>query len=124
VRWFPKIVALAVLALWLPASVHCLLETLPALNILDTCCNSEAPAQNADACAQDFCGTVESGLYKVEDDPDLAVICPVILVDRVPAISDLPAVALPAPPPPTPDPGRLWLFVCRAAPQPRAPSFV
>lgn len=121
-RWFPKIVALALLGLWLPASAHCLLETLPALNIFDSCCSSETAASQGDACAEDFCGTIESGLYKVEDHSDLAVDPPVSLLDSPLADPDLSAPFSSNPPLPIPDPGRQWLFLCRAAPQARAPS--
>lgn len=55
-------------AVWLPATSHCLLVALSGLESL-ACCSHETPAPVAPHdkdCHTDTCGSVESGLYKVE----------------------------------------------------------
>lgn len=64
-----KKLALAVLvAVWVPATSHCLLVALSGLESL-ACCSHEEPAPVAphdSDCHTDTCASVESGLYKVE----------------------------------------------------------
>jgi len=120
--------ALTFLVLWLPVSMHCSLETIPGFNVLDWCCDTAASQSDKDGCAQDSCGEIEAGLYRIEDNPTFAVNLAIVL-----------AMATPVEPlqPPTPTPTtflstnssppeltQTWQFVYRAALPVRAPSFV
>lgn len=64
-----KKIALAVLvAVWLPATSHCLLVALSGLESLACCSHEKATstASHGNDCHTDTCASVESGLYKVE----------------------------------------------------------
>ncbi|MSU73039.1 MAG: hypothetical protein EXS43_11985 [Opitutus sp.] len=121
-RLFP-LVALLLLAGWLPATQHCALE---AAGLLTTTCAEDC---SDEARGQDGCATVEDGLYKPAGNltkvgaPNfhlgarglcLACIQEQILFlhARTPRI----AVELPL------DWVPVWQFARRAAPPPRAPS--
>ena len=52
--------------------MHCTLETLPGLGFLQSCCGGDEATQSSSGCQEDPCGEVESGLYKIEDNPTLA----------------------------------------------------
>lgn len=123
-NWLKSLVALAVLAVWLPASNHCRLEVLPLLEFLACCPHEEsAPHEDAD-CETDGCETVENGFYKTEDAPH-APAAPeqTHLADALPAVvapAEFPATVLAGPAPP--ELSRVWQFSFRAAAPPRAPS--
>ena len=113
------------LVLWLPATVHCLLETIPDLGFLRCRHYSEsAPHQDPD-CQKDGCVVVESGAYRIEDNPSFELPVPVVLalpvtdllMPELQAEPFLPAIA--ASPP---DLSARWQIVLRAALSPRAPS--
>lgn len=117
-----SIVAIALLALWVPLMVHCQLETISGLEILQ--CASDSTGQTD--CTGDTCCAVEKSHYKVEENA-LSVSLPAIpLTPCLPVFvtttdspknsSDLPAAAPPELP-------RCWQFVFRTASPPRAPSF-
>ena len=116
-------IALALLALWLPATLHCELE-LVGIFAGDGCHDEQgATAPDSDA---DGCAIVENGGYRIDVLTLRAADTPALWVLFVVASSER---ALP-------DPGRLaetaapldvlrtWQFVARAAPPPRAPSRV
>ncbi len=121
-----KAVVLVLLALWGLATAHCALEQMPGLEFL-ACCQhaSNAPHQDND-CDQDGCAAVESGFYKIEDNPAFspALTLSTALqaweyIDKPDAVPSFLPVSL-APP----EYSRLWQFHYRAALPPRAPSFV
>ncbi len=68
-RWLKPGIALLLLAFWAPATAHCELERVPALQFL--ACHTESDSQShSDAdCDGDGCKTVESGSYVNQDDP-------------------------------------------------------
>lgn len=133
IRWLSvrklwKVVALALVALWLPVTMHCLLEAMPGLELLGCCIHPDsAPHQDSD-CDQDVCAQVESGLY-LPGSPTAKVVLPSFTplndpappaqVDPLPQLTfhDCPDGSLPGPVP-------AWVFVQRAALPVRAPSFV
>jgi hypothetical protein len=128
VTWFAKSAAVLLLALWVPATMHCTLETMPGFSFLQWCCGTdEAPAQDHD-CSQDFCSAVESGFYKIEDNPTLAPGLALLLAFATwngvaePAAECAPDF-LPASSAP-PELPRFWQFSYRTALPPRAPSLV
>lgn len=125
---FTKIAALLLVALWLPATLHCELETLPGFEFLSSCCGGDDAAQPPSGCQDDSCGAVESGLCKIEDNPTITVGLPALLVlaawDFIAQPPDHSrAQTSPASPAP-PELPRVWRFSCRAALPPRAPSIL
>lgn len=69
VNWLRRIIALVLLALWLPATSHCALETVLGV-VNDHCessCSHDFAGGDADAAAHlaaDSCDVVESGAFK------------------------------------------------------------
>jgi hypothetical protein len=128
VTWVRKPVLLLLLALWLPVTLHCRLETISGLSFL-VCCQhaGSAPHQDSD-CEEDGCAAVESGGYKLEENPSFEVPCLAFVAVLVfPAAADdtparEPRVAVAALTASELSQG--WQFSFRAALPPRAPSFV
>jgi len=123
-----RTIALTFVALWLPVSMHCLLETIPGFNLLDWCCDTGASQSANGGCAQDTCGEIEAGLYRVEDNPTLTPSLAIILAMASPVQALQPprptaTTLLPTGSSP-PDLPQTWQFSHRAALPVRAPSFV
>jgi hypothetical protein len=127
---FRRIVALVLLALWLPATQYC---TLVAAGVLadetqasaaDDCCNTN------DRCSRDACNLLENGVIKPANEmakvlaPDLsACLCFICLRFVQPGVADESTLMVSAPEHPL-DWESTWHFVRRAAPLARAPSLV
>lgn len=68
--------ACLLLAAWLPATLHCTLESFPAFAFLQSCCgDDDGHGHRKEACATpgdeeggDACSVVESGLYRSSHD--------------------------------------------------------
>jgi len=74
-----RVIAFWLLALYLPATNHCLLETATGLEVLQSCCE-RSDTQQANSCETDACSVVESGAYRSEENPPLLQPpCPVYL---------------------------------------------
>jgi hypothetical protein len=128
VKWLKRAVALALLALWVPATMHCTLETVPGFSFLQHCCGGDEVPQEPSDCAADFCTAIESGLYKIEHHPTVAPVLPALvafaawvqvaepLLDSTPCFA--PASSAP------PELPRFWQFHYRTALPPRAPSLL
>lgn len=121
-------VALTLLVLWVPVTMHCTLETVPGLSFLQSCCGGYETPQPANDCEEDFCGAVESGIYRIEDNPTLAPGLALLLafagwewVAEPPAESASHLAPVSLAPPELP---RFWQFHYRTALPPRAPSLV
>jgi hypothetical protein len=119
--------AIVLLALWVPTTTHCQLESLLELEAL-SCCTHEGDATStahheAD-CSADACADVESGFYKLRDEQGLPSQLPqVIEMTEMPLAEnalEVPRVLEAAAAPSESRPS--WLFTLRAAPAPRAPS--
>jgi hypothetical protein len=131
VSWLTQSVAVVLLALWLPATLHCRLENIPGLEFLSCCQHEDAektPAHHEQDCANDGCAAVESGFYKQEKPQD-APAKPVLALMTLPGLSldkgpqdDLVSIfgIFSSPP----ELAQSWQFSCRTALPPRAPSFV
>ncbi|MEJ1972378.1 MAG: hypothetical protein WDM96_07925 [Lacunisphaera sp.] len=117
----------ALLALWLPATLHCRLEAAGFLAATDHCCNKSGESSSMD-CKDDACPTVEDALYKessatlaasapVESfGPDsFALLAPPGLELAIPSLSPIRHA-------PPPELRVAWQFLSRAAPPARAPS--
>jgi hypothetical protein len=127
VRGHFKLIAVVLLALWLPATMHCQLEDLNLFELL-TCCDHPGVAPHHDNdCNTDECGVVESDRYFIKHNQPLVTAPALVLAifntalqadDFAPPVN--PSVA------PGAAPLRLskgWQFALRAAPSARAPSF-
>ncbi|HKS37334.1 MAG TPA: hypothetical protein VJW76_09110 [Verrucomicrobiae bacterium] len=122
-----RILAAALLVLWVPLTMHCRLESLPGMEFLACCPHEEAaPHQDSD-CDDDACAVVESASYKTENGriaiptPVLVpalFLAPLLRLEAIPAVNHL-AFEKPSPELPV-----SWQFSFRAALPPRAPSFV
>jgi len=122
-----RIATLLLLALWLPAALHCRLEAaglMPDAN----CCTESPHEVPADKCADDACDVAEGEFTKPSSSSLFApapalracllcftLVSPPLELTRPPrAVSDLAAAPL--------EIACTWHFVERAAPAPRAPA--
>ena len=122
---FGRVLLFALLALWLPATLHCRLE---AAGVFDSHCNEDQSAQAGEDCTDDVCPTVEDGLYK-DSSATFAVAAPAechipaccaLLLD-LDRLAAEPALSPARHAPPSELTVR-WQFITRAAPPARAPS--
>jgi len=125
-----KSAAVLLLALWVPATLHCRLEQALSLELISCCQHEDAektPAHHETDCADDGCAAVESGFYKQEETeatpgrplPALVVslaphldCAPKCVRVLVAAVSRFPSEL-----------AKCWQFSFRAALPVRAPSF-
>jgi len=113
-----RLLGLALLAVWLPATMHCRLESAGFHFTTEECCDHDQPG-----CDGDLCAGVEENLIKdtsatfglPEPDASECHFCSVVApsVSREPGRRFLP--------PPTPDWAADWQFAERAAPSAQAP---
>jgi hypothetical protein len=116
-----KLAALLLLALWLPATLHCGLESAGLISSASICTDG-----SNDHCAGDNCTQVENGLFNQKTgeiqvmSPDLfacaCFLCPPLQPSAPADESDFQPSAQPQ------DWVTTWHFVRRNAPAPRAPS--
>jgi hypothetical protein len=129
VKWLRKGIAVALLALWLPATLHCQLETIPGLEFLSCCQHPDGDkgaAQHERDCANDGCAEVESGLYTLEK----TQVAPAKSLLELAPVSIAPTetrppqdhAALPDLSSPPPELDSTWHFLVRAALPVRAPA--
>ena len=122
-KWLHKVVAMMMLALWLPATSLCLAECAGLVERGD-CCPDESSG-NADAAVHPCC-LLASGGYKSDTHRPLVPVPEVAAADRLASLISLaPSSAELASPPPAPSRPELsvtWQFSFRAALPPRAPS--
>jgi len=121
VKRLTAIVALVMLALWVPITMHCQLEKIPGLEFLH--CSDDTSSHD---CKGDGCQTVESGGYKVENNQAaiFATLNAVVLLETFLPLEPPPPAVAPftvtkAVPPELPT---CWQFFFRTALPPRAPS--
>jgi hypothetical protein len=109
--------------------MHCDLEHVPGFQFLAWCHPPDAaPHEDHNDCSQDGCSVVESGLYRIEEQPAVLRLPLGLLSFALPAW-EAPLTQTPAPllGPPTGSPPALprgWQFLHRTALPPRAPSSV
>jgi hypothetical protein len=124
VNWLHRIMAMVMLALWLPAASLCLAECAGFIERGD-CCPDES-SSHTDAAAHPCC-LLASGNYKSNTHRTLVVAPDASATAQVPSMTlDAPPSAESVPPSPSPSPPDLpvpWQFSFRAALSPRAPSF-
>ena len=128
-----RTIALLLLAVWLPATLHCEVEAAEIALHLAGCTETDATDHHHDVapenCIADNCATVE-GSFTANSSSPAAARAPVVSAAPFIALVSVPAFAL-SPPPVTgviealaapPQISRSWIFVLRAAPWPGAPS--
>lgn len=124
-----QIASLLLLALWLPATLHCDVEALDLSELFQCAVDHHSEPVAATPCADDACDEVENGWFKPSSEnlsiaaPSLCACilcfaCPLPARSLTPPVAG-PAETLAAPP----EIARTWQFVSRAAPLARAPSF-
>ena len=123
-----KLIALLLVALWLPATLHCQLESL-GLEAIFACADHPAETAHAsgDGCTDQGCLTIESGQFALTKS-QLDLSCPPALADG--GLACLPALSPPVPAPEISAAGqdetlrlrRTWQFARRAALPARAPD--
>lgn len=122
-NWLHRIVALVMLAAWMPAASLCLAECAGFVERGD-CCPDESSG-DANAAAHSCC-LLASGSYKSDTHPPLVVAPYAFVTAQVPSmILDAPPSAESVQPSPSSSPPDLpvsWQFSFRAALPPRAPS--
>jgi hypothetical protein len=123
-----RLLALWLAAIWLPLTMHCQLAGWQSCGGLSICCEDHCGCSGGDACHSDACKIIESGNYF----PKKALLAvPVASFAWIESLEPMACrcVSMPmtmlteatgAPPGWT----RVWQFVFRAAPAPRAPSAV
>jgi len=122
---FGRFLLFALLALWLPATLHCKLEAAGVF--AEHCTDEHSPATDT-GCTDDACPTIEDGLFK-DSAAKLTVAAPaechipaccahLLAPDRLVAE---PALSPVRHAPPSELTVR-WQFITRAAPPARAPS--
>ncbi len=122
-----RILLFALLALWLPATMHCRLEMAGFLPAHDACAAEHSGGSGTD-CKDDVCPTVEEALFK-DSAPALAIAAPpechlpgnLALLPVLFAGFAEPALAFVHHASP-PELRVAWQFITRAAPPARAPS--
>ena len=124
---FVRTILIVLLALfWVLATNHCRIETIPGLDFLVCCSHDKASPHQDNDCETDGCAQVESGLYKMENNP-VSVATPTFLLANflTPLLEELAApetasdVLIEAAPP---ELSKVWQFTSRTALPPRAPS--
>ncbi len=124
-----RLIALALLALWLPATLHCALEEA-GLEIAFVChdhdddqAHHHAPPSHTGAHCDDACHTLEGAAIKTVSAAKLVGQATPFLIARLPDPPEIPADHVCPERTAAPDElGRPWQFSTRAAPPARAPS--
>lgn len=126
--WFHKTIVCLLLAVWLPATLHCDLESIEGFAFLACGQAADAAPHQETDCDQDACAVVESGFYHAEH--QTVRVIPPALVPSVPGLlaaeptALLAATAVSPPVAGPPELSRRWQFSHRTALPPRAPSLL
>lgn len=129
-RLLPRFVALLLLALWLPATLHCNLEAAGLLTGHEECheqtdCHDHHHQEDS-SCALAHCDPIDTlaiktGMELIAVDAPVLFACLCHLCVPAPLIVELPAQT-PAQSDAPPELAPTWHFVTRAAPEARAPG--
>jgi hypothetical protein len=112
------------LAVWLPATMHCQIETAGLLTSSDECCEHDAQG-----CADTVCPSVEQNLIK-NTSPVAApaalegCACHFCALPDEVRLAQVPAIVFPSEAAPPPELAVGWQFSARAVAPARAPSFI
>jgi hypothetical protein len=100
--------------------MHCGLEGIPGFEFLVCCTHDDSAPHEDNDCEADACAVIESGFYKLQDYEQLVTAS----TDVVFQFQAEPRVIVVHTTPAPPDLTVAWQFSSRAAPLPRAPSFL
>jgi hypothetical protein len=117
-----RLVAVLLLSLWLPATLHCALEAAD-IHIAIVCHDHDTQAASENHCADDSCHAIESASFTVFSLTKLVGTATLLVVARLAEPIELPPDGVR--PERTDVPRELqrsWQFSTRAAPPTRAPS--
>jgi len=122
------LLALGLAALWLPLTMHCQLASLDGCDAAALCCENHCGCSGSGDCQSAVCTVIETGNYVVKRDLLCApaASCEALTGWEPVACRRLltPAIILNEATGAPPGWQRVWQFVFRAAPAPRAPSAV
>lgn len=124
------VIALLLLSLWLPCTMHCQAEALGWLGADSTCCEKNHPddAPKPDCSECDACNAVESGGYSLPQKVSFVHVLLIVAVhfapDLLDSIREPATLTLSAPDSATQFLAQSWTFDRRVALSPRAPSFL
>ncbi|MBL9189793.1 MAG: hypothetical protein JNK23_20090 [Opitutaceae bacterium] len=117
-----RLIALLLLSLWLPATMHCALEAA-GINIALLCHDHETQAATESHCTDDACHAIEGEAYTPVSLVKLVGEVTLCVVALLPDPSELPDARISPERTDVPrELGRSWQFITRAAPPARAPS--
>jgi hypothetical protein len=127
VNWIKRVMAVVLLALWVPTTSHCQIELvglLPDFLSCEDACASHGSEEDAE---QDSCQSLESATYKM-DEKDATFVAAVFflvapellgIIPTAPESSLIPSPTLAR----APELPVTWQFSLRTALSPRAPTF-
>ena len=125
VKWFKKVVAMVLLALWLPATMCCALEQAGVPLFAQCCVDDTAGTAPETPCTETGCCPLESAAYKIEQTAVRVVAPSALVLDALTTLfagaQNLPAVPV-VPVFVPPELPVTWQFFFRTALPPRAPS--
>ncbi len=127
-----KTISLLLALLWLPATLHCVIEDSGLIEHLSLCHGDDGHSCGCDGSKdlKDSCHIIEGGEYRIVDSnasvptPALHLLFVLDLalasLDAPPLVSTTSPASSDAPP----ELARTWHFATRSAPAPRAPSLI
>jgi hypothetical protein len=127
-RVLRQIAALVLALIWLPATMHCGLETAGVIGHADACCHhGEVDSGESTHCEQGICGIVEGGEYQpastlTKVPAPTAALYVFCLLELAPELKPVPEIVASVEVESPPEIRRTWHFIARAALSPRAPS--
>ncbi|HEX5219596.1 MAG TPA: hypothetical protein VFZ59_08505 [Verrucomicrobiae bacterium] len=121
------LLTLLLVAVWPLATSHCNLEQLPGFEFLSCAIDADAAHAESD-CETDSCASIESGVYKTEDNQQTVPTPPSFtsefLTTMLLAQTELVSTSINDFAPAPPELPKSWQFSFRTALSPRAPSLV
>lgn len=121
-----RLMALWLAVCWLPLTIHCQLASLPGCDEMSFCCENHCGCSGSDDCQSAVCKVIETGNFVVKRDVLSAPAASCVPLDGWQPVAVrrqvLPAAILSEATGAPPGWHRVWQFVFRAAPAPRAPS--
>jgi hypothetical protein len=128
VKWLKTVVALMLLALWMPATSLCLIERAGWFANDNCCPSSSQSAPNSQSSGEATCCALASATYEANNNQTVAVASPIVaflvLWDLTAVVEELNTPQSVSLSPSPPDLPVTWQFSLRTALPPRAPSFV
>ena len=120
-----RLLALLLAILWLPITAHCGLASMGIGCSFAGACDEHPGSMGCGHHPSDACNSIERGLYDPKQNSISSLLVPPFWISSADALDRLlrpdPAKGLPENTRAMPESRRIWQFVFRAAPHPRAP---